>query len=67
MDVSLRKSKIEAMLSKTVKRNEEAISKENITDIPNKCSDSRLKTQVMLLAVTRCVLSKHCIVVLKIS
>ena len=35
---------------KTVKRNKEAISKEDVAEIINQCSDIRLKTYVMLLA-----------------
>jgi integrase len=39
-------------LPKVVKSNKEAISKEDIVDILNQCSDIRLKTYVMLLAAT---------------
>ena len=52
IDVSPRKFKIKVRLPKTVKRNKEAISKEDIIDILNQCSDIRLKTYVMLLAAT---------------
>ena len=39
-------------LPKTIKRNKEAIPKEDVKDILNQCSDIRLKTYVMLLAAT---------------
>jgi len=52
IDVSPRKFKIKVRLPKTVKRNKEAISKEDVTEIINQCSDIRLKTYVMLLAAT---------------
>ena len=52
IDISPRKFKIKVRLPKTVKRNKEAISKEDVIDILNQCSDFRLKTYVMLLAST---------------
>ena len=52
IDVSPRKFKIKVRLPKTVKRNKEAISKEDVIDILNQCTDIRLKTYVMLLAST---------------
>ncbi len=52
IDVSPRRFKIKVRLPKTVKRNKEAISKEDVIDILNQCSDFRLKTYVMLLAAT---------------
>ena len=52
IDVSPRKFKIKVRLPKAVKRNKEAISKEDVIDILNQCSDFRLKTYVMLLAAT---------------
>jgi integrase len=39
-------------LLKAVKRHKEAISKEDVIDILNQCSDIRLKIYVMLLAAT---------------
>jgi len=52
IDVSPRKFKIKVRLPKTVKRNKEAISKEEVIDILNQCTNIRLKTYVMLLAAT---------------
>jgi integrase len=52
IDVSPRKFKIKVRLPKAVKRNKEAISKDDVIDILNQCSDFRLKTYVMLLAAT---------------
>jgi integrase/recombinase XerD len=52
MDFSPRKFKIKVQLPKTIKRNKEAIPKEDVIDILNQCSDIRLKTYVMLLAAT---------------
>ncbi|HEY6885418.1 MAG TPA: site-specific integrase, partial [Nitrososphaeraceae archaeon] len=52
IDISPRKFKLKVKLPKTVKKNKEALSKEDITDILNACSDIRLKTYVMLLAAT---------------
>ncbi len=52
IDFSPRKFKIKVRLPKVVKRNKEAISKEDVIDILNQCSDIRLKTYVMLLAAT---------------
>ena len=52
MDFSPRKFKIKVQLPKTIKRNKEAIPKEDVKDILNQCSDIRLKTYVMLLAAT---------------
>jgi integrase len=52
VDISPRKFKIKVKLPKTVRKNKEALSKEDIIDILNACSDIRLKTYVMLLAAT---------------
>jgi integrase/uncharacterized coiled-coil protein SlyX len=52
VDISPRKFKLKVKLPKVVKRNKEALSKEDIVDILNTCSDIRLKTYVMLLAAT---------------
>ena len=43
IDVSPRKFKIKVRLPKVVKRNKEAISKEDVIEILNHCSDIRLK------------------------
>lgn len=52
IDVSPRRFKIKVRLSKAVRRNKEALSKEDVIDILNQCSDIRLKTYVLLLAAT---------------
>ena len=52
VDISPRKFKLKVKLPKVVRRNKEALSKEDIADILNTCSDIRLKTYVMLLAAT---------------
>ncbi len=52
VDVSPRKFKLKVKLPKVVRRNKEAVSKEDIITILNTCSDIRLKTYVMLLAAT---------------
>jgi integrase len=52
VDISPRKFKIKVKLPKTVRKNKEALSKEDIIDILNACSDIRVKTYVMLLAAT---------------
>jgi len=52
VDISPRKFKLKVKLPKTVRKHKEALSKEEITDILNACSDIRLKTYVMLLAAT---------------
>jgi integrase len=52
IDISPRKFKLKIKLPKSIRKNKEALSKEDITDILNACSDIRLKTYVMLLAST---------------
>jgi integrase len=52
IDVSPRKFKIKVRLPRAVKRNKEAISKEDVIEILNQCTDIRLKIYVMLLAST---------------
>lgn len=52
VDISPRKFKLKVKLPKTVRKDKEALSKEDIIDILNVCSDIRLKTYVMLLAAT---------------
>jgi integrase len=52
VDISPRKFKLKVKLPKIVRKHKEALSKEEITDILNACSDIRLKTYVMLLAAT---------------
>ena len=52
IDISPRKFKLKIRLPKNVKRNKEAIDKNDIVNILNGCSDIKLKTYVMLLACT---------------
>jgi integrase len=52
VDISPRKFELKVKLPKSIRKNKEALSKEDITDILNACSDIRLKTYVMLLAST---------------
>jgi integrase len=52
IDISPRKFKLKIKLPKAVMKNKEALSKEDISNILNACSDIRLKTYVMLLAST---------------
>jgi integrase len=50
VDISPRKFKFKVKLPRIVRKNKEALSKEDISDILNACSDIRLKTYVMFLA-----------------
>ena len=43
IDISPRKFKLKVKLPRTIRKNKEALSKEDITDILNACSDIRLK------------------------
>ena len=52
VDISPRKFKLKIKMPKVIKKSKEALSKEDIIDILNACSDIRLKTYVMLLAAT---------------
>jgi integrase len=52
VDISPRKFKLKVKLPRMIRRSKEALSKEDIIDILNACSDIRLKTYVMLLATT---------------
>ena len=54
VDISPRKFKLKVKLPKVVRKNKEALSKEDIVDILNACSDIRLKTYVMSLAASGC-------------
>jgi integrase len=54
VDISPRKFKLKVKLPKVIRKNKEALSKEDIVDILNACSDIRLKTYVMFLAETGC-------------
>ena len=50
IDISPRKFKLKVRLPKVIRKNKEPLSKEDVIDILNACSDIRLKTYVMLLA-----------------
>ena len=50
IEISPRKFKLKVRMPKVVRKNKEALSKKDIVDILNACSDIRLKTFVMFLA-----------------
>jgi integrase len=50
---------LKVKLPKVVRKKKEALSKEDIADILNTCSDIRLKTYVMLLAATGMRAERH--------
>ncbi len=50
IDISPRRFKLKVKLPKVVKKEKEALSKEDIIELLNACSDIRLKTYLMLLA-----------------
>src|SRR6187200_723942 len=52
IDISPRKFNLKVKLPRVIKKNKQALSKEDIIDILNACSDIRLKTYVMLMAAT---------------
>ena len=52
VDISPRKFKMKVKLPKVVRKKKEALSKEDIVNILNTCSDIRLRTYVMLLGAT---------------
>jgi integrase len=52
IDISPRKFKLKVRFPKDIKRDKEAIDKNDIINILNGCSDIKLKTYVMLLAST---------------
>jgi integrase len=52
VDVSPRKYKMKVKLPKVIRKRKEALTKEDILNILNNCSDIRLKTYVILLAAT---------------
>jgi integrase len=52
IEISPRKFKLKVRLPKIVRKNKEALSKEDISDILNNCSDIKLKIYVMLFAET---------------
>jgi integrase len=52
VDISPRKFKLKVKVPKVIRRNKEALDKQDIINILNSCSDIRLKIYVMLLAAT---------------
>jgi integrase len=52
VDISPRKFKLKVKLPKVIRKNKEALTKEDVVSILNSCSNIRLKTYVMLLAST---------------
>ncbi len=52
VDISPRKLKLKVKMPKVIRKSKEALSKEDIINILNACSEIRLKTYVMLLAGT---------------
>jgi integrase len=50
IDISPRRFKLKVKFPKVVKKEKEAIGKEDIIELLNACSDIRLKTYLMLLA-----------------
>jgi integrase len=52
VDISPRKFKLKIKLPKAIRKNKEALGKEDVVNILNSCSNIRLKTYVMLLAST---------------
>ena len=50
IDISPRKFKLKVKLPKVVRKDKEALNKEDIIEILNSCSDIRLKTYIMILA-----------------
>jgi integrase len=50
VDISPRKFKFKIKLPRVIRRNKDALNKEDIINILNACSDIRLKTYIMLLA-----------------
>jgi integrase len=52
VDISPRKFKIKVKLPRVIRKNKQALSKEDIINILNSCSEIRLKTYILLLAAT---------------
>jgi integrase len=52
VDISPRKFKLKVKLPKAIRKNKEALGKQDVVNILNSCSNIRLKTYVMLLAST---------------
>lgn len=54
VDISPRKFKLKVKLPKVVRKDKEALSKQDIAEIINACSNIKLKTYCMFLAATGC-------------
>jgi integrase len=52
IDISPRRFKVKVKLPRTIRKNKEALSKEDIAEILNVTSDIRIKTYILLLAAT---------------
>ncbi len=52
IDISPRRFKVKVKLPRTIRKNKEALSKEDIAEILNGTSDIRIKTYILLLAAT---------------
>jgi integrase len=52
VEINPRKFKLKVKIPKVIRKNKEALSKDDVIDILNACSDIRLKTYIMLLAAT---------------
>src|SRR5919197_285931 len=52
VDISPRKFKLKVKIPKVIRKSKEALSKEDVIDVLNACSDIRLKTYVVLLGST---------------
>jgi integrase len=52
VDISPRKFKLKVKIPKVIRKSKEALSKEDVINILNACSDIRLKTYVVLLGAT---------------
>jgi integrase len=52
VDISTNKFKLKVRLPKAIKKNKEALAKDDVRDIVLACSDIRLKTYVLFLAAT---------------
>jgi integrase len=52
VDVSYSKFKLKVRLPKAIRRNKEALTKDDVRDISLSCSDIRLKTYILFLATT---------------
>jgi integrase len=54
VDISPRKFKIKVRLPKSVRKSKEALSKDDVIEILNSCTDIRIKTYVLFLSSTGC-------------